>query len=156
MKSLIRLVLFVAVIALIYYRFFGNEQEQEKSKTIINTGTSIAKDLGELTWKLLKKGKESLDKGDYNETLDNISGLIDDLKEKAGSLENAKEIYDQIAVLEQKRNELNAELSQSQVQNYDNQPSQPTPTGPSTEFKTDVKQLLKDTESLMNKVEGNK
>ncbi len=156
MKSLIKLGLILGVIALVYYRFYGDDQEKEQSKKIINTGTDVVKDLGKLTWNLLKKGKQSLDEGDYDETIDHISGVIDDLKEKAGKLENAKEIYDKISDLEQKRNELQKELAASQVQSYGSAESsaQAQEAAP-TDVKDDLSRLLEDTENLAKQMEGN-
>ena len=149
--------LLIGIIAVVYYRFYGNEQEKETSKKVINTGTDLVKDLGKLTWSLLKKGKESLEEGNYDDTMDNITGLIDDLKEKAGKLDDAKEIYDQISQLERKRDELQKDLAQSQVQSYDEtgSASGAASAAPAEEnnLKEDIRRLLNDTEDLMNEIE---
>ena len=63
MKSLIRLGILIGIIAVVYYRFYGNEQEKETSKKVINTGTDLVKDLGKLTWSLLKKERKASTKG---------------------------------------------------------------------------------------------
>ena len=95
--------------------------------------------------------------------MDHIGGLIDDLKEKAGKLDDAKEIYDQISALEKKRDELQKDLAQSQVQSYERrvqqrkallrQPKAPPLLRRKTALKEDIRSLIGDVEALMKEIE---
>lgn len=152
-RSLIRLALLLGVVALIYYRFFGTEAEKAQSKEVITKGTEVAKNLGKMTYTLLKRGKENLDSGKYDDTLDNISTLIDDLKEKAKTLEESKEIYDQIKALENKKDEIQRDLAATQVASYDDNTSEEDKTAAKEDIKNATKELLKETEALMNQLE---
>ena len=153
-RSLIRLGVILGIIALIYYRFFGNEQEKATSKEVITKGTDVAKSLGKLTWTMLKRGKENLDSGKYEDTVENISALIDDLKDKAETLEEGKEIYDKIKSLESRRDELQKEIAVADVSSYGSSEEKVDSSEQKEKIKDITKSLLKDTEALMHELEN--
>ena len=153
-RSLIRLAILLGIVALIYYRFFGDEAEQAKSKEVITTGKEVAKNLGELTLSLIKKGQENLESGKYDDALADISNLIDKLKEKAETLEEGKEIYDQIRALEDRRTEIEQDLAAANVSSYDDTGENQDNDQQKAEIKQSTKDLLNDTENLLRKLEN--
>lgn len=151
-RSLLKLGALLVVGILVYNYFFGTVEEKAQSKKVF---TEVV-DLGKSAWNLLKTEKAKLDDGKYDGALDKISGLIDNLKRKAKTIEDNKEILDQIRDLEIKKEKIEDQLAQK-----DAQKDVPKSYG-STEAAADEdaklqeewKGLLEDVESLMNKMEG--
>lgn len=149
MKSILRLLVIVVVAIVVYNLFFGTEQEKKQSTEIINN----VRDLGRSAWNLLKSEKEKFDEGKYDDALNKIGGLIENLKEKAQTLQDS-DLIDDIAALERKRDELQRRVDMNKVEEYD--------TGgdnlrdeEADRIKQDWKDLLKETEEVMNKLEKN-
>ena len=95
LRSLIKLGLFLLAGILVYNYFFGTPEEKAQSKQIF---TEI-KDVTKSAVGLLKTEKQKFDEGKYNDAVDKIGGLIDNLKGKAEQLEDNRELLDQIADL---------------------------------------------------------
>lgn len=149
MRSLLRLLLLVVVAIIVYNYFFGTAEEKQQSEKIINE----VRDLGRSAWNLLKTEKEKFDEGKYDEALNKIGGLIDNLKDKAETLKDSS-LMDDIANLERKRDELQRRVDMNRVEEYD--------TGgdglrdeEADQIKKDWKDLMNDMENVMNKLEKN-
>ena len=105
MKSILKLAVILVVGILIYNYFLGTEAEKEQSKEIF----SEVKDLGKAAWGLLKSEKDKFDEGKYDGALDKIGSLIDNLKDKAETIQDS-DILDRIAQLEDQKAELERKL----------------------------------------------
>lgn len=149
MKSILRLLVIVVVAIVAYNLFFGTEQEQQQSKEIINN----VRDLGRSAWNLLKTEKEKFDEGKYDEALDKIGGLIDDLKDKARTLQDS-DLLDEIANLERKRDELQRRVDMNKVEEYG--PEGDSLRAKETEgIQEDWDKLIRDMEEVMTKIDRN-
>lgn len=144
LKSLIKVGLLLVAGILVYNYFFGTPEEKAQSKEIF---TSV-KDLTKSTFALLKQEKAKFDEGKYDEAVDKIGGLLDDLKGKAEQLKDNKELLDQIAALEQKRQRLSEEIDQEVPENYDN-----TSTERPVMDSTSRKHIEEEWEDLVRKTE---
>ena len=156
-KSLFRLALLLGIAALVYYSFWGTPDEQAQAKEVRQEGAKVIKSVSKLALNLLKTGKQNLDEGKYDDSLDNIASLIDDLKEKAKGLENSKAILDQIASLENKKVELEKDLAQSQVASYgDSGSSEANATQKAEEnaaLKAKLDDIIKEAEGIIEQME---
>ena len=144
---LFRLAVLLVVGILVYNYFFGTPEEQAKSKEV---GSKVY-DLGKSAWDLLKSEKEKFDEGKYDDALDKVSGLFDDLKQKAETLEDNKDLLDRIADLERQRDAIDRELSSDGVSSYDKVGEQSEEDA--EQMKKRFDDLLKDTEILMRDME---
>ena len=149
-KSILRLAAILVVGILFYNYFLGTPTEKEQSKKVF----SKVKDLGRDAWDLLKAEKEKLDEGKYDEALDKITALLNKLKRKAEDIEDSG-IIDQIADLERKRSDLERKLSSDGPTSYDDNNRSLTSKGgqDNSEIKRDFEDLVKETESIMKKME---
>lgn len=119
LKSLLKVALLLVVGILVYNYFFGTEEEKQQSAEIFTN----VKDLTKSAVGLLKSEKEKFDEGKYDEAVDQIGGLIDNLKGKAQQLKDNKHLLDDIAELEGKQRQLSQRLREEQVpESYDNRP----------------------------------
>lgn len=144
LKSLIKVGLLLVAGILVYNYFFGTPEEKAQSKEIF---TSV-KDLTKSTFALLKQEKAKFDEGKYDEAVDKIGGLLDDLKGKAAQLKDNKGLLDQIAALEEKRQRLSEEIDQEVPENYDS-----TSTERPVMDSTSRKHIEEEWEDLVRKTE---
>ena len=149
MKSILRLLVIVVVAVVVYNYFFGTIEEKQQSEKIFNE----VRDLGRSAWGLLKSEKEKFDEGKYDDALNKIGGLIDDLKDKAESLKDSS-LIDDIATLERKRDELQRRVDMNRVEEYDSG-GDGLRDDEADKIKRDWKDLLQETEDVMNKLEKN-
>lgn len=150
-KSLIKLALLLLVGILVYNFFFGTAQEKEQSRQIF----SEVKDLTSSAVQLLRTEKEKFDDGKYDEAIDKIGGLINNLKNKAEQLENNKELIDQIADLQDRKRELETKIRENQVPSEYGSQQEPQIKTPEKkkEIEEDWEKLLRETRDVMNEME---
>ena len=113
-RSLIKLGLILVVGILVYNYFFGTPAEKQQSKAIFEDVRSLTKSaVG-----LLESEKEKFDEGKYDDAVDKVGGLLDNLKGKAEKLKDNKGLIDQIAELQQRQRALDARLQSTDMQEY--------------------------------------
>ena len=149
MKSILRLAVILIVGILIYNYFLGTEAEKEQSKEIF----SEVKDLGKAAWGLLKSEKDKFDEGKYDGALDKIGSLIDNLKDKAETIQDS-DILDRISQLEDQKADLERKIAARDVDSYGDTPNQEQKDRQDREIKNDWKHLIEDTEALMKDMEN--
>lgn len=152
MRSLIKLGLLLVAGILVYNYFFGTQQEKETSREIFRG----VRDLGKSTWDLLKSEKEKFDQGKYDDALDKIGSLFDSLKDKAETMQDSQ-VLDKLAELERRRQQLEQEMAESdRPESFDNTGPRLTPEQQQEqreEIRREWKDLIEDTERLMNEME---
>ena len=137
-KGLIKLVLIMVVGILIYNYFMGTPEEKATSKKIV----SEIKDVGRSIGQLLKSEKEKFDAGKYDNALDKIGDVFEDLKSKA---ESSGEWMDKLRELELKRENLRKKLEEGGK-------DERTATE-QEELKKEMEELLEETEDLAEEIE---
>ena len=140
-KSLLQLAVILVVGILIYNYFLGTAEEKEQSEKVFES----ARDLGKSAWDLLKSEKEKFDEGKYDQALDKINSLISSMKDKAEKIQDS-EILDKISDLEKQKRDLEKKINESDQGNSANESQQ-------ADIKDDWKNLIDETESLMNEFE---
>jgi len=150
-KSLLKLGLLLVVGILVYNFFFGTAQEKEQSRQIF---TEI-KDLTQSAVQLLKTEKEKFDEGKYDEAIDKIGGLINNLKDKAQKLEENKEIIDQIADLQKQKEALENKVRETQTPSeYGNEGQRIEPdSAEKAQLEEDWEKLIRETKGVMDEME---
>lgn len=149
MKSILKLALILVVGILIYNYFLGTDEEKQQSKEIFTE----VRDLGKAAWGLLKSEKEKFDEGKYDEALDKIGSLLDNLKDKAETIQDS-DILDRIAQLEDQKAELERKIAANQVETYDDTGDPEQKVREEEEaIKKDWKNLIEETEDLMKDME---
>ncbi|MCB0567749.1 MAG: hypothetical protein KDD01_25555 [Phaeodactylibacter sp.] len=150
LRSLIKLAIFLVAGILVYNYFFGTPEEKAQSKEVF----SDIKDLTKSAVGLLKSEKQKFNDGKYDDAVDKIGGLIDNLKGKAEQLENNRELLDQIADLQQKKNSLETKLGSPGVESYGNEGQRVvTDSAQRREIEEDWKELVNKTEQVMQDME---
>lgn len=149
-RLLFRLGFFLLVGVLIYNYFLGTDAEKATSKTIFRE----ARDLGKASWALLKAEKAKLDQGKYDTALDRIQTLIGQLKERA-SAEKDRETVQRLLELEQQRRALQLRMDalSSQRATAAGLAAKRTVSLEEKQLKSDLRQLLDETEAVMNYME---
>lgn len=150
LRSLIKLVLFLVAGILVYNYFFGTAEEKAQSKEIFTDIKSLTKSaVG-----LLKSEKQKFDEGKYDEAVDKIGGLIDNLKGKAEQLEDNRELLDQIADLQRQQRSLETKLGSPGVESYGNEGQRiVADSAQRREIEDDWRALLEKTERVMQEME---
>lgn len=145
-KLLFRLGFFLLIGVLIYNYFLGTPEEKETSKTIFRE----ARDLGKASWALLKTEKAKMNEGKYDTALDRIETLIAQLKERANSGKD-RQTLDRLIELEQQRRELEGRMEKlnSEKATISGTASKRSVSMEEARLKSDLRQLLDDTESVM-------
>ncbi|MCR9288037.1 MAG: DUF4349 domain-containing protein [Bacteroidetes bacterium] len=150
-KSLFKLVL-IAVVGILLYNFFlGTETEKENAKQIFGK----VKEVGVAVKDLVQAEKEKFDEGKYDKALDKIGGLFQDLKQKAQDID--EKYVDRIAVLEEKRKELEERLNNLNTDQPDQYDELTEKSGDSEESKIreELESLMKETEKIVEEMEKN-
>ncbi|HMQ48385.1 MAG TPA: hypothetical protein PKA00_13310 [Saprospiraceae bacterium] len=146
-KSLIKLGLILVVGILIYNYFFGTVEEKAQSKEIF---TDI-KDLTSSAFNLLKSEKKKFDEGKYDEAVDKVGGLIDNLESKAKKLEDNKDLLDQLGDLQRQKDELEERIDRNDVQEYGS--SNQAKEKEKEAIERDWEDLIQRTERVMTEME---
>ncbi|MCG8332624.1 MAG: hypothetical protein MI974_33375 [Chitinophagales bacterium] len=149
LRSLIKLALVLIVGILVYNFFFGTPEEKEQSRQVFTE----VKDLTRSAVQLLKSEKDKFDDGKYDEALDKIGGLIDDLKGKAQKLEENRDLIDQIAELQSKKEDLENRIHETPTEYGDEGRRIVTDSSEKKEIEEDWERLIKDTRDLMSEME---
>ncbi|MCB0580193.1 MAG: hypothetical protein KDD10_12900 [Phaeodactylibacter sp.] len=150
LRSLIKLGLFLVAGILVYNYFFGTAEEKAQSKQIF---TEI-KDVTKSAVGLLKSEKKKFDEGKYDDAVDKIGGLIDNLKGKAEQLENNRELLDQIADLQQRQQSLDNKVNSPGVESYGNEGQRVVAdSAQRREIEDEWKALVEKTERVMQEME---
>ncbi|MEM9835764.1 MAG: hypothetical protein AAF828_04650 [Bacteroidota bacterium] len=141
-RSILKIAVFLVIAIIGYNYFLGDEQEKAQSREIVGK----AADLGKDAWNLLRGEKEKFEEGKYNGAVDKLKSLYSQLAEQAKTLQDS-DALDQISKLEEKRQELSEQLQSSQADKAADQAQQ-------EDIKNSLEQLTKETEVLMNELEG--
>ena len=149
-KLLFRLGFFLLAGILIYNYFLGTPEEKETSKTIFRE----ARDLGKASWALLKTEKAKLDQGKYDTALGRVETLIAQLKERARSGKD-RQTLERLAELEQQRLDLQERMEalNTQKTNASGLAAKRAVSAEESQLKSDLRQLLDDTETVMKYME---
>lgn len=147
-RSLLKLGLFLVAGILVYNYFFGTEEEKEQSKEIFGK----VRDVGRDAWGLLKSERAKLDEGKYDGAADKVGDavgtvgdLLGQLKDTAQDLEDSGAL-DRISELQAKQQDLERQIEAETPESYDAQEQE--------RVKTELRNLLQDTERLMRDMEG--
>jgi chromosome segregation ATPase len=135
-KLLIRVVLVLVIGVLVYNYFFGTAEEKENVQNI----TGKVKDLGGAVKDLLVDEKEKFDSGKYDDALDKMGTLLENLKEKGAAYR------DQIADLDQKRKAVQDHVDQVKNMTEGNEEEIDM-------VKKELQDLMKETEKLIQEME---
>ena len=151
-KSLIKLVLLLAVGIIGYNYFLGTEAEKESSKKIIND----VKDVGKSVGKLLKAEKEKFDQGKYDHALSKIGDAFNDLKSKAKNVkENGSEFLSKIKELEEKKKELEKSISSTNLETDENNELTEKGLRQKEKLEAEIKDLAKETQEVKDALDKN-
>ncbi|MBV6653777.1 MAG: hypothetical protein KI786_08485 [Mameliella sp.] len=150
-KSLIKVGLLLVGGILVYNYFFGTPEEKAQSKEIFTN----VKDLTKSAVDLLKQEKQKFDDGKYDEAVDKIGGLLENLKDKAEQLEDNRDLLEQIDELERKRQRLSEEINQEVPESYDNTSGERPEMDQTSRKEIEEKweDLVRKTENLMDDME---
>ena len=105
-RTLLKLALLIVVALVGYNYFFGSIEEKEQSRAIVDK----AKDLGSDAWKLLRSERTKMQEGKYDDALDRLETLYDNLKDEAAKLQDSEAI-DRLTQLNERRRELEESLN---------------------------------------------
>lgn len=150
-RSLIKLGLFLVAGILVYNYFFGTPEEKAQSKEVFSNVKNLTKSAVDL----LRTEKTKFDDGKYDDAVDKISGVIDDLKGKAEKLDDNRELLGQIAELESKQRQLSQRVQEENIpQSYDNTREHPKMDSASQrEIENEWDDLVRKTERLIEDME---
>lgn len=133
--KLISLVFFFIVGWVVYTQFFGTEQEQAMGKEVIGSAKQTVQGIFNIFQHESGKFKE----GTYDDSIDQLGALLDKLREEASNEENQKELIE----LVQKTKRIKEKVEQSKEgAEIDEE-----------QTKEDLKQLTKDVEVIVNKMD---
>ena len=135
-RTLLKIGALLVVVLLGYNYFFGDETEKAQSREIVGK----VGDLGKDAWNLLKSEREKMREGKYDDALEKLDGLYQNLRGKAEALrdsealERLRELSERRAELEQMLEDGDDELSRDARRKLDD--------------------LTAETEELMNEMEA--
>ena len=104
-RKALRLIIILVVGILVYNMFLGNEAEKENSREVF----SKIKEVGVAVKDLLKSEKSKFDEGKYDDALDKVGSVFQNLKRRAQDID--EKYVDRIAELEETRKELESRLA---------------------------------------------
>ncbi|MEM6878367.1 MAG: hypothetical protein AAF544_07410 [Bacteroidota bacterium] len=133
-SRLIKFGLLAAVVIVGYNYFYGDEEEQQQSREVVNRGV----DLGRGLWTSLRGAVDKLRDGEYDGVLNRIGDVLDDLGNKARELGDS-DVARRLTQLEQRQEDL---------QNQERQVGSDDPA-----LQALIDRLTADTEKLMNEID---
>jgi len=148
MKNLLKLAFLLLVGILGYNYFFGDVEEKEQSKEIVNK----VRDVGRDAWGLLKSEKAKLKEGKYDGAVEKVSSTVTGIGELLGKLsKTAKDLndsgaLDELSKLQQRQSEIQEKL--------DHQESDEAKEEVSKDLENDLQNLLKETERIMKEMDS--
>ncbi len=143
LRTLIKIGLLLVVGILAYNYFFGNASEKASSQKIINE----VKDLGAATWDLLKSEKEKFDDGKYNDALEKMGNLFDDLRGMARDL--GSDVSDKVEDLDRRRKDISDQLQEAKESGSEISAAE------KERLQREWEDLMRETEDLMKEMEEN-
>ncbi len=148
-KSLLKLAFILVLGILIYNYFLGTDSEKEGAKKVFTE----VKDIGVAVKDLLSSEKEKFDKGKYDNALNKIGDMLQGLKQNAEKID--KNYLDRIRELDKMKDDLKSSLSAYSDDNEGADKFAPGVGGKdSVALKSDLRNLLKQTEDLIREMEG--
>lgn len=108
MGKLINLIIFFVIGWLVYTQFFGTTEEQEKGKTVINSGKETVKGIIGIFQHESGKIKE----GTYDESIDKLGTLLDNLRKE--TKDNGQK--DQLEVFVKEKQRIQKEVAKSKAE----------------------------------------
>ncbi len=157
-KTLIKLGLVVFVGILGYNYFLGTPTEKEDAKETVETITNATKDAFSAITKLFKSEKEKYNAGKYDDAMDKVSVLFQNLKDKAQDLaSNSDEYLDKLSQLNEQKEELQDKINGFKGKEMTEEES----TEANEQLKNDLNDLMKKIDGAIKEVgisttEGNK
>ncbi len=141
-------ILFVVVIGVLVYNYFlGTPEEKANAKEIFGEVKHVVVGVRDL----VKSEKEKFDAGKYDEAVEKIGTLLSKLKSKAKDID--EKYLNRIVDLEKKKEELKRAVSDYNVEDGRLDQEEKKEKKDSTELKTDLDGLLRDTEKLIEDME---
>ncbi len=141
-------ILFVVVIGVLVYNYFlGSPEEKENAKEIFGEVKDVVVGVKDL----VKSEKEKFDAGKYDDAVDKVGTLLSKLKSKAKNFD--EKYLKRIVDLEKKKEDLKSALTDYNVEDGRLDGSEKKEKKDSTQLKTDLDDLLKDTEKLIEDME---
>ena len=141
-KVLFRLLLVIVAGVLIYNFFLGTEAEKENAKEVFEE----FKDVGRAVKDLLTSEKEKLDDGKYNDAIDQVGNLFQDIKERVQPNDTGS--LDELADLEHRRKDIAQELDDIEETNLDRKVQEEK----KRKLNIDLEKLMNDTECFLEKI----
>lgn len=148
MGKLLKIGAMLVIGILIYNGFFGDEAEKAQSKEIFGKVRELGKD----SWGLLKSEKAKYKEGKYDgavdkveNTVDRIGGLLGTLEETANDINDSGAI-DKLNQLQDRQAKLENYLDKATPETYDARKQE--------QVKTEIQDILRETEALMKEMEG--
>lgn len=149
MKRLIGIGLLVVAALVGYNLYFGDAQEQENARGIVNE----VKNIGKASWDLLKSEKEKMEAGKYDEAADKFKEVFDKLKGIAKAKDDVSQLT-RIDDLEAKRLDLERKLEAlNRPDDYNTSLAPSSKADKEQEIEKDLKRLYEETERLMKEME---
>ncbi|MEM6397857.1 MAG: hypothetical protein AAF741_16025 [Bacteroidota bacterium] len=133
-SKLIKLGLFAAVLIVGYNYFFGDEEEKQQSRDLIERGA----ELGSGLWATLEGAIDKVRDGEYDGVLNRIGNVLDDLGDKVRNLSDS-DVARRVSQLEQRKDDLQNQVSQYGEDN--------------PELRQQIDKLTADIETLMNEID---
>ncbi len=140
-RSILKLGALLVVGILVYNLFFGTAEEKQQSKEIFHK----VGELGKAGINLLKSEKAKFNEGKYDEALDNIGGLFEQVKQKAKDI-NDSDLLNKVSDLEKTREDLARKLDQNESEEFSESEK--------GQLKDELQKFMNDTEDLMKKLEN--
>lgn len=134
-RTLFKFALLIVVGLIGYNYFYGTAEEKEQSRTMI----AKVKDLGGEAWSLLLSERVKMREGKYDDALNRLESLYDDLRQKAEKLQDSK-FTGRLSKLGERRYEIEEGLSKGEEL--------------SSEDQLKLEELTADTEALMHEMEA--
>lgn len=135
-KNLLKIGALLVIGLLGYNYFLGDETEKAQSREIVGK----VGDLGKDAWNLLKSERQKLKEGKYDDALDKLDGLYQNLRGKAQDIQDSQ-LLEKIQELADRRTELENLLKDAGSE-------------PSAAAKRQLDDLTAETEELMNEMEA--
>lgn len=145
-RSLLKLAVFLIIGILVYNYFLGTPSEQQTAKKIFGD----IKEVGVSVADLVRAEKEKFDAGKYDQALDKLGSIYQDLRDRGAKL--SQEQKRRIEDLETQREELERSVRQTGIDLEDESFSEEERTDKAREVNSELERLLRETESLVSEM----
>jgi ElaB/YqjD/DUF883 family membrane-anchored ribosome-binding protein len=147
-KNILQILVVVVVGVLVYNFFLGTPEEKQNARTIFNE----VKDVGVAVKDLLQSEKEKFDAGKYDNALDQIGNLFDNMKTEAREFD--EQYLDRIEDLERKRRDLERKVDS--VKDQGGQGTAEPTQDQQDELQNDLRNLMDEAERIIQEMDRNK